>query len=83
MTAETPKLPSFTMNKPHEGPESIYCLKMEPRKFDNANDDTTYYICSSIANYNDSLIPNNVYIIDSSNAYEQIGTYAGSTITYF
>ena len=42
MTAETPKLPSFTMNKPHEGPESIYCLKMEPRKFDNANDDTTY-----------------------------------------
>jgi len=83
MTAETPKMPSFTMNKPHEGPESIYCLKMEPRKFDNAKDGTIYYICSSIANYNDSLIPNNVYIIDSSNAYEQIGTYAGSTITYF
>jgi hypothetical protein len=55
---------------------------MEPQKFDNAKDDTIYYICTSIANYNDSLIPNNVYIIDSSNEYKQIGMYDGSTIKY-
>lgn len=82
MIVETPKMPSFIINKPHEGPEYIYCLKMEPRKFDNAKDDTIYYICSSIADYNDSLIPNNVYIIDSSNEYKQIGMYDGLTIKY-
>ena len=76
-------MPSFSILIPYEGPESIYCLKMEPRKFDNAKDDTTYYICSSIANYNDDLKPNNVYIIDSNNEYKQIGMYNGSTIRYF
>jgi hypothetical protein len=82
MIVETPKMPFFIINNPHEGPEFIYCLKMEPQKFDNAKDDTICYVCTSIANYNDSLIPNNVYIIDSSNEYKQIGTYDGSTIKY-
>ncbi len=75
-------MPSFIINNPHEGPVSIDCLIMEPLKFDNGKDDIIYYICSSIANYNDSLIPNNVYIIES-NEYKQIGMYNGLTIKYF
>ena len=84
MIGVTPKMPYFILNNPHEGPVYIDCLKMEPRKFDNSENDIIYYICSSIANYNDSLIPNNVYIIDNStNEYKQIGTFNGLIITYF